>query len=643
MPEARGHEPGTSNSKRQPGLKYRKASTPVATSEQATGMEALRSPYDAVLRGDFSQRTFERHDALLGDSRMSHPIYARQKAEIVRRLQRDYGNRYVQRLVNHISRQRAEGVQTELTVGPAGDKYEREADQVANAVMGAISSSGPGAAQRRDSQDLDQEELRMKPVAQQQVPLEGGEVDREVENTIQQAKGGGQSLPSNVQSSMEGAFGADFSGVRVHTGPKADALNDSLSASAFTTGQDIFLGQGKYNPSSRSGQELLGHELKHVVQQRGAKLKRSEDSQVPATPLAIAIQRSAGPPPTSAISISAAPFNVVQLLMDSTALKNVAGKPEWGWGRSKQYKKILKKLDQYHKLLASDPLNFDEKLRRLEELHQSVIELVLAKNLEFSEKGDTHRDADRIRQRIGGMEIFRSKISAEIYFTKRAKIQVAEHVTKELETTGGVEGELLEELGRELKRLPTFGLLGSDAGPRRFVDAYNDFRMEYNNLLGIKNAYRLREKPLPEDIRTRVAGLVNRIVVVVAGDLGGSHDEVAVQIRTDFYNNDPEKVYEALGLTKEQGLGMTSDDIGVWCRENDGKVETLGGIVGRSESGNPFRAARFFVGEASPKAMYDAFLVGTDEALEPFVFPPILKQKFMDLSALAGNLIFKSR
>ena len=61
MTEARGHEPGTPNSKRQPGPKYRKASTPVATSEQATGIEVLQSPYDAVLKGDFSQRTFERH------------------------------------------------------------------------------------------------------------------------------------------------------------------------------------------------------------------------------------------------------------------------------------------------------------------------------------------------------------------------------------------------------------------------------------------------------------------------------------------------------------------------------------------------------------------------------------------------------
>jgi hypothetical protein len=42
---------------------------------------------------------------------------------------------------------------------------------------------------------------------------------------------------------MEQGFGADFSGVNVHTGPQADALNRSLNARAFTTGNDIFFGK----------------------------------------------------------------------------------------------------------------------------------------------------------------------------------------------------------------------------------------------------------------------------------------------------------------------------------------------------------------------------------------------------------------
>lgn len=95
------------------------------------------------------------------------------------------------------------------------------------------------------------------------------DVTPEVESGIQTARGGGQALDGQVRSRMEPVFNADFSNVRVHTGGKADGLNRALSARAFTTGQDIFFKEGEYNPASSTGQELLAHELTHVVQQGG--------------------------------------------------------------------------------------------------------------------------------------------------------------------------------------------------------------------------------------------------------------------------------------------------------------------------------------------------------------------------------------
>ena len=96
---------------------------------------------------------------------------------------------------------------------------------------------------------------------------EAPEVAPEVEESIQRARGGGQALDSRAREQMEPAFGVDFGRVRVHTGTEADRLNRAVSARAFTTGQDIFFGQGEYNPSSSSGRELLAHELTHVMQQ----------------------------------------------------------------------------------------------------------------------------------------------------------------------------------------------------------------------------------------------------------------------------------------------------------------------------------------------------------------------------------------
>nr|WP_263012694.1 DUF4157 domain-containing protein [Laspinema sp. D3d] len=75
-------------------------------------------------------------------------------------------------------------------------------------------------------------------------------------------------MSPSLREPMEREFGADFGGVRVHTGAQADALSRSIQAKAFTTGQDVFFRQGAYEPCSSGGQELLAHELTHVVQQQ---------------------------------------------------------------------------------------------------------------------------------------------------------------------------------------------------------------------------------------------------------------------------------------------------------------------------------------------------------------------------------------
>lgn len=94
------------------------------------------------------------------------------------------------------------------------------------------------------------------------------ELDDDTAARINQERGGGQPVDPAARESMEAASGADLSGVNVHTSPEADDLNRQLGAKAFTTGQDIFFREGEYDPHSSSGQELLAHEMTHVVQQR---------------------------------------------------------------------------------------------------------------------------------------------------------------------------------------------------------------------------------------------------------------------------------------------------------------------------------------------------------------------------------------
>lgn len=99
--------------------------------------------------------------------------------------------------------------------------------------------------------------------------VDDSSVAPEIEQSIQQARGGGRELDRNVRAQMESSFDADFSGVRVHTNSQADTLNRALRSRAFTTGNDIFFRQDEYSPGSFNGRKLLAHELTHVVQQTG--------------------------------------------------------------------------------------------------------------------------------------------------------------------------------------------------------------------------------------------------------------------------------------------------------------------------------------------------------------------------------------
>ena len=81
--------------------------------------------------------------------------------------------------------------------------------------------------------------------------------------------GSGQPLPEPIQKKMESFFNTSFAEVRIHVGPEAS----SIGALAFTHGTDLYFSPGQYNPQSTPGQQLLGHELTHVVQQRAGRVR----------------------------------------------------------------------------------------------------------------------------------------------------------------------------------------------------------------------------------------------------------------------------------------------------------------------------------------------------------------------------------
>jgi hypothetical protein len=92
----------------------------------------------------------------------------------------------------------------------------------------------------------------------------------EEESPVKQVvgRGGGSPLDAATRSVMESRLGSDFSDVRVHTDTTAHESAKSVTAQAYTVGNDIVFQAGSYQPDSPTGQHMLAHELTHVVQQR---------------------------------------------------------------------------------------------------------------------------------------------------------------------------------------------------------------------------------------------------------------------------------------------------------------------------------------------------------------------------------------
>ena len=172
-------------------------------------------------------------------------------------------------------------IQAKLTVSQPGDKYEREADMIADLVM-----------QRREPVEQQQQKdikssRQTEPLADQVTPLDEKQHAAsqppselsELEARIQTLKGSGQPLPVSTRAFFEPRFGCDLGHVRIHTDSQAAEITHAVNAKAFTVGGDVVLGVGQYEPTTAAGRKLLAHELAHVLQQGECKLQRISRSE----------------------------------------------------------------------------------------------------------------------------------------------------------------------------------------------------------------------------------------------------------------------------------------------------------------------------------------------------------------------------
>ena len=145
-------------------------------------------------------------------------------------------------------------LQTKVAIGASNDPLELEADRVADQVLAAPANPAVNGAP-----------LRIQRFGGQPSASTGA-----APASVDRVLGGpGRPLDPALQRDMEPRFGHDFSRVRVHSDAIAEQSAQEVRAQAYTVGQDIVFGTGRFAPKTHEGRRLIAHELTHVVQQSG--------------------------------------------------------------------------------------------------------------------------------------------------------------------------------------------------------------------------------------------------------------------------------------------------------------------------------------------------------------------------------------
>jgi len=173
-------------------------------------------------------------------------------------------------------------MQPKLTIGASNDPLEHEADRIANQVLATPANTvvygSPPRIQRFTGQPT-------------------GRLATAPESVELVLANPGSPLSTELQTDFSQRFGHDLSRVRVHSGAAAELSAREVNAHAYTVGDNIVFGSGRFAPGTQEGRRLIAHELTHVLQQSGADLHREPDS-VGEAKTDVEVNNKLPPPPT---------------------------------------------------------------------------------------------------------------------------------------------------------------------------------------------------------------------------------------------------------------------------------------------------------------------------------------------------------
>jgi Domain of unknown function (DUF4157) len=154
-----------------------------------------------------------------------------------------------------------------LEVGSAHDAEEHRADAVADRVVEALAADDAAAGIETHDHGGHLHVRRSSSGGAGTIGAAGGELGQADSDLIAGNVGRGTPLSGASKQRLSRAMGgADLNAVRIHSGPEAKALNERMSAAAFTVGTDIYFRDGAPDLSTGPGRRILAHELAHAVQ-----------------------------------------------------------------------------------------------------------------------------------------------------------------------------------------------------------------------------------------------------------------------------------------------------------------------------------------------------------------------------------------
>jgi hypothetical protein len=166
-------------------------------------------------------------------------------------------------VVHEVLRSSSSKIQPKLKVSQPNDKYEQEADRIADQIM-----QRPDLDLQRQVDEEDEKELlQTKPLVQQRITRGAGTQAEVPPLVLEVLRSPGQPLDSSTRQFMEPRFGRNFSHVRVHVSTQSVESARAVNAQAYTVGRHVVFGAGQYAPGTTAGQKLLSHELTHIIQQ----------------------------------------------------------------------------------------------------------------------------------------------------------------------------------------------------------------------------------------------------------------------------------------------------------------------------------------------------------------------------------------